>query len=847
MEASKKGDLPEKVMKHSLDIICTVDNNGYFIHVSDACKKILGYEREELEAKPYLSFVHPDDRSETISAVAKISSGSPATSFTNRFLHKSGSEVYISWSSSWVEEELSILGVGRDVTEIKAAKLKLREKEELHNALLEHGEDMQALLDEQLSFKYVGGTILKELGYTPELLLGLNALDFVHQDDIYLIKQSLAEITTNKKVVTVPSFRFRNANGEWRWLETTATNQLSNPAIAALVISSRDVTEQRNAAQAIEKSEQRFRALFENNPNAILIENKEGTIVDINRAGEVLFDLPKEQIIHKPLSPFLPPQARAICIKHLRSAFTGKTIKFELELESDDANKIYLKITKIPVVVEGKVASVHSIIEDVTSITHYYNTVKQQAKKLNTIFESITDAYFTLDTKENFTYINQEFERLLQIDRLESFGKNIWEVFPEEIGGEFYQQYHYALNSGKAVRFKAFLQRLSLWLEVKAFPSEEGLSVYFNDVTEQVKSQQELKKLSLVASNTINGVLFTDVHRRIEWVNEGFTRLTGYTLEDAIGKIPAELLLDDQENDVLRLREQITNGQAVTFEVQTRHKESKKDIWLSVQLNSVKDEEGKFTGYFGTQTDITALKKSEIELAKLAKDLYRQNRDLQQFTYIVSHNLRSPVASALGLLNLLNTADKDSEIYQTILTNLNTSIRQLDTLLKDMNTILSIRDTKDTLVKEQVNLREVVLQAVQTLQEPLKNCGAELAIEIAESYTVSGNRAYLHSVFYNLLSNSIKYKADDRQLVIKITCFAGKNRGTVISFSDNGSGFDLAKAGNNVFRLYQRFHRTKKGRGIGLYLIKSHIEAMGGLIEVSSQENVGTRFLMHLN
>jgi len=112
---------------------------------------------------------------------------------------------------------------------------------------------------------------------------------------------------------------------------------------------------------------------------------------------------------------------------------------------------------------------------------------------------------------------------------------------------------------------------------------------------------------------------------------------------------------------------------------------------------------------------------------------------------------------------------------------------------------------------------------------------------------VRGTRAYVYSIFDNLLSNALKYRASERPLHIAIACIAGGPGGVSISFTDNGSGFDQAKAGAKLFQLYQRFHGQHQGRGLGLFLVKTHVEAMGGTIEVSSQVGVGTRFLIQLN
>jgi signal transduction histidine kinase len=164
-----------------------------------------------------------------------------------------------------------------------------------------------------------------------------------------------------------------------------------------------------------------------------------------------------------------------------------------------------------------------------------------------------------------------------------------------------------------------------------------------------------------------------------------------------------------------------------------------------------------------------------------------------------------------------------------------------------MNTILTVRDKQDVVnVLEPVHLTNVLDQVLQVLDEPLQEAGGQISRNLPDNASVHGNRAYLYSVLFNLLSNSIKYRSEQRPLQVTITGTPQGEGGMQLTFADNGSGFDLEKAGADVFKLYKRFHATPPGRGIGLYLIKAHVESMGGRVEVRSQVEVGTEFFLYL-
>ncbi|MBC6607451.1 PAS domain S-box protein [Hymenobacter sp. BT188] len=469
-------------------------------------------------------------------------------------------------------------------------------------------------------------------------------------------------------------------------------------------------------------SEQRFRSLFENNLDFILFQDRNGVILDVNEPFLQLWNCSKADVLGRGISDFLPPELIPVFREKLIQAFQGTRVQFNVAVQFRGAEPRVLNISKVPLRVDGSVRGVHMVARDITDLTASHQMIEQQAKTLNTIFESITDALFLVDRDWCLTFVNREVERLLQIDRQQVLGKNLWTLFPDEVGGEFYHQYHHALAMGQAVHFEAYYASLQLWLEVKAFPSEEGLSVYFSDVT-------------------------------------------------------------------------------------LRHE-------------------------------------AQASQEKLAQDLHRQNQDLQQFTYIVSHNLRGPLANAMGLSQLLTAPDPDQA---TLLSHLQTSLVQLDVVLQDMNTILTVRDKQDVAdVPAPTRLADVLNLVLQEMNEPLQQAGGQIIRDFPEDLHTHGNRAYIYSIFLNLLSNSIRYRSQQRALVVTITGSPHPEGGAQLTFADNGSGFDQEKAGADVFKLYKRFHTSPSGRGMGLYLVKAHVESMGGTIAVESRVEVGTQFFLFL-
>lgn len=219
---------------------------------------------------------------------------------------------------------------------------------------------------------------------------------------------------------------------------------------------------------------------------------------------------------------------------------------------------------------------------------------------------------------------------------------------------------------------------------------------------------------------------------------------------------------------------------------------------------------------------------------------------LQQFSYIVSHHLRAPIANAQGLVNLLTDPRLADELYQEILKNLTHSVSQLDAITQDINLILSYRNQNDMRDWEKVSFEQVFGQVLQNLSVALQDCQGEIVLDVPQGYQLLTPRAYLYSILYNLISNSIKYRSPLRPLQISLQCRGSQESGTIITCEDNGLGMEMKTAEKNLFRPYKKLNQSTPGRGIGLYLVKTHVESLGGEIQVYSSPQQGTRFLIHL-
>ena len=245
----------------------------------------------------------------------------------------------------------------------------------------------------------------------------------------------------------------------------------------------------------------------------------------------------------------------------------------------------------------------------------------------------------------------------------------------------------------------------------------------------------------------------------------------------------------------------------------------------------------KMTRYYGIMADITERKLADLQHAKLMDDLITRNKDLEQFAYIISHNLRGPVSNIIGASDTLKDDDLSLEDIETLNSGIQTSVLKLDSVITDLNYILQVKGETNK-VKELVSLPELLQDIENSIADLITSTQVNIQSDFTQADRIFALKPYLYSIFYNLISNSIKYRQQDIKTAIEITSRKIDNN-IVLTFEDNGMGIDLTRKGDQVFGLYKRFHTNIEGKGMGLFMVKTQVESLGGKIQIESAPNEG--------
>ena len=389
-----------------------------------------------------------------------------------------------------------------------------------------------------------------------------------------------------------------------------------------------------------------------------------------------------------------------------------------------------------------------------------------------------------------------------------------------------------------------------LWIKLSVSPlwkedSTPGTHIaIIQDITERVKAQNELmekeKRYRALVEN--GGEIVTIFNKRGKTIysSPAIEKLAGYS-EFEIQSVDVMSLI--HPSDIPELDKQIERSLQfpnTPISGVTLRAKNKKGDWRwteAIITNLLKDPAVK--GFVGNFRDVSEKKEAEINLSKSFEMVMEQNRRLLNFSYIVSHNLRSHSSNIQAILSLYNTTQLEDEKqnYVELLSKVGAALNET---LDDLNEVVSI-NTRIDLNVEQLNINRFLDKVFELLQVQIKEKNANIIREVPDDMIVQFNPSYLESVLLNFITNALRYSEKERALKIWIS--GVKKKGSwILVIKDNGIGIDLERHGDKMFGLYKTFTQIPNSRGIGLFITRNQIEAMGGRVEVESEVGVGTEF-----
>ena len=505
----------------------------------------------------------------------------------------------------------------------------------------------------------------------------------------------------------------------------------------------------------------------------------------------------------------------------------------------------------------GKLIRVDGITRDITERREAEEKHRQSEERYRQIVETAQEGIWTIDENEKTNFVNKKICDILGYSADEMIGRGLYDFMDDEgraYAIECMERRRRGAKENLDIRYVTKGGQ-NVWANISANPifdtngNYKGSLAMVTDITRRKLDEELLKKseanLRTIFENTdtayvlfnddLNIVSFNALAQEFSEEQNKKSLILGTSIREYFS---AERWVFVQ----MTLQKVIEEGSA-DYEI-TYTKKDGTVKWHNVRWLLVKTNDDHKHGFILANTDITGAKMAALEREKITADLIQHNKNLEQFTYIISHNLRAPVANILGLTGLLKEEDIDTDEKNHIIERVSASIKNVDDIIKDLNLILQVRKPVNE-IKELIyfsSLMDCVRTSVYDIEvnDNIQfNCCFD---EVDSIFTI---RTYLYSIFYNLTSNSIKYRRNGISPVITVISRIVNNN-IEISFKDNGKGIDLHKNSSQLFGLYKRFDTSVEGKGMGLYMVQTQVEALGGTISVNSVVGEGTEFIIQL-
>lgn len=347
-----------------------------------------------------------------------------------------------------------------------------------------------------------------------------------------------------------------------------------------------------------------------------------------------------------------------------------------------------------------------------------------------------------------------------------------------------------------------------------------------------------------IFDNAYHGIAIVGLDGKLLLVSKSLCDILGYT-ESELLKLSFQEIThkEDLKIDLGKFRN-LLKHKIESYKMQKRYfKKNGTLVWAQLSVSMVKDEKAKPKYLIAQVQDITEQKEEEHEKEIISKVIKEQNERLLNFSRIITHNLRTHAGNLMALTNFV-----EEEITET---------KGNDSFLVLKQAVCNLQETVDHLTEiakcnrldkaelKPLNLYDFAVNAIYNVRALAKNNHCTIENNIDKTCKVHGIETYLDSIILNLLTNAIKYKDENKPATIVLSTKQEDNY-IVLSVKDTGLGLDLTVFGNKIFSLYQTFHKNKDSKGVGLFITKNQVEALGGKIEVKSKVNVGTEFLVYL-
>jgi len=832
----------------------------------------------------------------------------PMKALEFKMTRSDGIKKWINMRSSKIKigDETLIQVIIQDITEKKIADLKLQRSEEELKILNKELEDkvqertkelreserkfrtiaesslMGIAIIQDNKIKYVNQLSTNLTGYTvseTKELSPTKVFEFIHPEDRnWVVEQLRKKQSGSKDYLTNYQYRIINKSGEIKWLDnySKTIEYMGKPADLVTVL---DITDRKKAEQKLKESEEKFRTITEHSSIGIVII-QDDNIKYVNNAMLAINEYTMDEMMEwspKELLNSIHPEDQKQAIEYLKARQTGDSA-----LPAYSSYRVITKSGKIKwidsysktITYLGRFADL-ALITDVTEQNLAKQELKESEEKYRSLFENMNAgfAFHEVIVDGNgkpidyrYLEVNSQFEKLTGLKVSDMIGKTVTEILPgiENDPADWIGRYGNVGLTGEPLSIEDYSEQLNRWYKVSGYSPKKGFfAVTFSDITDRKRAEKKLieseeKYRHLFENSPFSIALLTNKGKIID-MNSKTTELFGYKKEDLIGKNYLTLtnMFPTETVPGLRLVQDLMSkgepSDPITKPQVTKiFNKDKKAMWVASELSTV-NISGELM-ILAIIQDITEKKLAEEKLKESERRLRQQNIELKEldrlktdFISIAAHDLKTPLISVGGYVDLILLREKGlkEEVKEDLNRVLN-KVHRLDGYINRLLDVMKIEAKKVELVKREENIHSIIVDCLSDLEFQISQKDLTVNVDISKNLNMSVDNFRISQALLNLLSNAVKFTPKNGKIDISIV---EQEKNVLFKIKDNGKGLTTEE----IQKLFGKFVTIEqgvdgystfdKGSGLGLYIARGFIEAHGGKIWVESKgRDLGAEF-----
>lgn len=826
-------------------IAITTLKEGKFIEVNDSFTCATGYAREEVIEHNSIElgiWAKAEDRARMLQILKEHGI---VDSEEFEFRTKSGEIRTWLFSGEIINigSEPCIISTTVDITERKRAEEKLRESEERYRDLFENANDLIQSCTADGHFIFVNKAWREALGYSDEEIANLTIRDTVHPDLIEHCEEIIQRVISGETIRNVQTV-FRAKNGRTIQVEGNVNGLSKEGKVVATRAIFRDITERKQAEEALRESEAKYSALVEKSKDGIIII-QDGVLKFVSPISLELVGYRPEELVGTYFMKMITPENQKKVAKRYADRMAGKKVTnlYEISLIKKNGTTVPVELNATLINYEGRPADL-ILIRDITERKLAEEKLRESEERYRDLFENANDLIQSVAPDGHFIFVNKAWRQALGYSEKEVANLTLWdiihpdsiphckELFQRVLSGETSNiETVFVAKDGRPIHVEG---NANNWSKDGKIVATRGI---FRDITERKQAEEALRESekkyraifeqaedSIVVIDQETGVLVdfnTKAHENLGYSREEFAKLK-----------MADIDAFETTEEFRRHAKNIQKEGIEWFESKHRTKSGEmRDVHVSNKSLNIK---GKIFG-FAVWHDITERKRAEEKLRQI-------DQMKQEFLSNVSHELRTPLQSISGFVKLILRGEvPDPETQQEFLQIINRESQYLGNLINDLLDMSRLESGRFEIKKQLLPIRDIITDVIKSFHSLARDKAVALSEDIPTKLPeIEADGDRMRQVIMNLLSNAVKFSDPGGSVTVKVE---SQNGELLFQVTDQGIGIPEEAMPHLFERFYQAEDKLARGgAGLGLYISKQIIEAHGGSIWAESQAGKGSTF-----